>query len=44
MDDATVLGVDNLTVTLDHLQVLRNISININRGEAIAGIRPNGAG
>ena len=44
MGDDTVLEVDDLSVTLDNFQVLRNVSFTVKRGEALSVIGPNGAG
>jgi zinc transport system ATP-binding protein len=39
-----VLTVENLAVSLDGLQILRDVSFTLNQGEALAVIGPNGAG
>src|SRR5580658_7089027 len=44
MADTTVLTVENLSVTLDGLPVLQNVSFTLQHGEAFAVIGPNGAG
>lgn len=44
MTDDSVLTVDDLSVTLDGLAVLQNISFTLKQGEAFAVIGPNGAG
>jgi zinc transport system ATP-binding protein len=44
MADTTVLTVENLSVTLDGLPVLNNVSFTLQHGEAFAVIGPNGAG
>ena len=44
MADTTVLTVENLSVTLDGLPVLQNVSFTLKQGEAFAVIGPNGAG
>jgi zinc transport system ATP-binding protein len=44
MGDDTVLTVEDLFVTLDNVQVLRNISFTLRQSEAFAVIGPNGAG
>jgi zinc transport system ATP-binding protein len=44
MADTTVLSVENLSVTLDGLPVLQNVSFTLQHGEAFAVIGPNGAG
>jgi len=44
MTDDTVLTVEDLSVTLDGLAVLQNISFTLKQGEAFAVIGPNGAG
>jgi zinc transport system ATP-binding protein len=44
MTDETVLTVENLSVTLDALPVLHNVSFTLKHGEALAVIGPNGAG
>ncbi|MGB6942394.1 MAG: metal ABC transporter ATP-binding protein, partial [Bryobacteraceae bacterium] len=44
MTDDAVLTVENLSVTLDSLPVLQNVSFSLKPGEAFAVIGPNGAG
>lgn len=44
MADDITLTVTNLSVTLDGLQILRDISFTVKAGEALAVIGPNGAG
>lgn len=44
MDENTLLAVENLSVTLDDVAVLRNVSFSVRQGEALAVIGPNGAG
>jgi zinc transport system ATP-binding protein len=44
MPDDTVLAVEDLSVTLDGLPVLQNVSFRLKQGEACAVIGPNGAG
>ncbi len=44
MADTTVLTVEKLSVTLDGLQVLHNVSFTLKQGEAFAVLGPNGAG
>jgi zinc transport system ATP-binding protein len=44
MGDETILNVENLSVTLDHLQILRDVSFSLRQGEALAVLGPNGAG
>jgi zinc transport system ATP-binding protein len=44
MSDEPVLTVENLSVTLDGLGVLHNISFTLRQGEALAVLGPNGAG
>jgi zinc transport system ATP-binding protein len=44
MSAGTVLTVDDLSVTLDGLPVLHNVSFALKQGEALAVIGPNGAG
>lgn len=44
MDENTLLAVENLSVTLDGVAVLRNVSFSVRQGEALAVIGPNGAG
>lgn len=43
-NQSTILTVENLSVTLDDVQVLRNVSFTVSQGEALAVIGPNGAG
>ena len=42
--EPNVLEVENLSVTLDGKQILRNISFVLKKGEALAIVGPNGAG
>jgi len=44
MNDDDILKVDGLSVTLDGIQVLRDVSFTVKHGEALAVIGPNGAG
>src|ERR1700733_4646343 len=44
MADTTVLTVEDLSVTLDGLPVLHNVSFILKQGEAFAVLGPNGAG
>ncbi len=44
MDESTVLAVENLTVTLDDVAILHDVSFSVSQGEALAVIGPNGAG
>src|SRR5579863_6009463 len=44
MTDDTVLTVEGLSVTLDGLPVLQDVSFSLKQGEAFAVIGPNGAG
>jgi zinc transport system ATP-binding protein len=44
MNEDTILAVEDLSVTLDAIQVLRNVSFTVRQGEALAVIGPNGAG
>lgn len=44
MGDDTVLTVEDLSVALDAVPILRNISFFVRQGEALAVIGPNGAG
>ena len=44
MDESTVLAVENLSVTLDDVAILHNVSFSVRQGEALAVIGPNGAG
>jgi zinc transport system ATP-binding protein len=44
MTGDTVLSVEDLSVTLDGLPVLQNVSFTLKQGEALAVIGPNGAG
>lgn len=40
----TILEVNNLSVTLDGEEILKDVSFQVKRGEALAVIGPNGAG
>ncbi len=42
--DTNILAVENLSVTLDGVSILRDISFRVRAGEALAVIGPNGAG
>ena len=44
MDENTLLAVENLSVTLDGVAVLSDVSFSARQGEALAVIGPNGAG
>jgi zinc transport system ATP-binding protein len=44
MTDDAVLKVEDLSVTLDGLPVLHDVSFTLNQGEAFAVLGPNGAG
>ncbi len=44
MSDESVLSVDGLSVTLDGVQILRDVSFSLPAGEALAVLGPNGAG
>jgi len=44
MTDEPILEVEHLSVTLDDVHVLRDVSFHLNRGGAVAVIGPNGAG
>ena len=44
MADDITLAVTNLSVVLDGVQILRDISFTVRQGEALAVIGPNGAG
>src|SRR5271170_129244 len=44
MADTTVLTVENLSVSLDGVSVLHNVSFTLKQGEAFAVLGPNGAG
>jgi zinc transport system ATP-binding protein len=44
MRDETILKVQDVSVTLDGVQVIRNVSFSVKQGEAVAVIGPNGAG
>ena len=44
MADDIILTVTNLSVVLDGVQILRDISFTVRQGEAVAVIGPNGAG
>lgn len=44
MNETTILAVEGLAVTLDGVQILRDISFSVRQGEALAVIGPNGAG
>ena len=44
MADDPILTVDRLSVALDDVQILQDVSFHLNQGEAVAVIGPNGAG
>ena len=44
MADEPILKVEHLSVTLDDVQILEDVSFHLNQGEAVAVIGPNGAG
>ncbi len=44
MSDEAILTAENLSVSLDNVQILRNVSFSVKQGEAMAVIGPNGAG
>lgn len=44
MPNGTILTVKDVSLTLDHVQILRNVSFSVKQGEAVAVIGPNGAG
>ena len=44
MADDITLAVTNLSVVLDGVQILRDISFTVRQREALAVIGPNGAG
>jgi zinc transport system ATP-binding protein len=44
MNETIILTVEGLSVTLDGIQILKNVSFTVKRGEALAVIGPNGAG
>jgi zinc transport system ATP-binding protein len=44
MSDQTLLTVENLSVALDGVQILQNVSFTLIEGEALAVVGPNGAG
>jgi zinc transport system ATP-binding protein len=44
MNESTILTVENLSVALDGLPTLSNVSFSVQQGEALAVIGPNGAG
>ena len=44
MNETPVLTVEGLSVTLDTVQVLHDVSFTVGQGEAVAVIGPNGAG
>jgi len=44
MADVPILKVEHVSVTLDHVEVLRDVSCHLNQREAVAVIGPNGAG
>lgn len=44
MPDQSILKVERLSVTLDEVEVLHDVSFHLDQGEAVAVIGPNGAG
>jgi zinc transport system ATP-binding protein len=44
MPDEPILTAKDVSVTLDGVQVIRNVSFAVNQGDAVAVIGPNGAG
>ena len=44
MPDEAILTLENLSVTLDNVQILQNVSFTLKPGEALAVVGPNGAG
>ena len=44
MGNDAILAVEDLSVTLDHLQILHDVSFTLGQGEALAVLGPNGAG
>lgn len=44
MGPETILAVENLGVTIDGVSILRDVSLTLRQGEALAVIGPNGAG
>jgi zinc transport system ATP-binding protein len=44
MQNAPILTATDVSVTLDGVQVIRNVSLSVEQGEAVAVIGPNGAG
>ena len=44
MDKEPILSVKDVSVTLDGVPVIRDVSFSVGRGEAVAVIGPNGAG
>ena len=44
MDNNTILSINNLNFKIDHKNILNNISLNIEKGELLSIIGPNGSG
>lgn len=44
LPDESILQVEHVSVTLDDVEILQDVSFQLNRGKAVAVIGPNGAG
>ena len=44
MSNDPILNVDRLSVALEDVQILQDVSFHLNQGQAVAVIGPNGAG